>query len=150
MPVEYEFKWLMSEQVISILENCIVHNIEQYYLPSGKDFVARIRKSNDLYFYTVKYNIDGKNIEIEKEISKSDYIRLKSVTKFGLKKKRYCFNEYEIDFISLNNGKTICICELELIEDQSRPQLPDCLEKFKIKEIEYNSNEYSNFSLSQL
>ena len=87
MPVEHEFKWLMSEEVISVLNNCVVHDIEQYYLPSGNNFVARIRKLDSLCFYTVKYKIDNQNIEIETEISENDYVRLKSITNYGIKKK---------------------------------------------------------------
>ena len=159
-PLEIERKFLIEYPDIDWLEKsseCKKIEIIQTYLKSGKDEELRVRQrgmnGNYIYFKTIKRKLDDlKRIEIEKRLSKDEYLTLlmeADTEKRQIRKNRYCLmynNQYfEIDIYPFWKDKAIL--EIELSDENTEIFFP---EKIRIiKEVTDDEN-YKNASLAKI
>ena len=159
-PLEIERKFLIEYPDIDWLENsseCKKIEIIQTYLKSGKDEEIRVRQrgmnGNYIYFKTIKRKVDDlKRIEVEKRLSKDEYLTLlmeADTEKRQIRKNRYCLmynNQYfEIDVYPFWSDKAIL--EIELSDENTEIVFP---EEIKIiKEVTDDEN-YKNASLAKI
>lgn len=157
-PYEIERKFLIEYPDINWLnKNCKKLEIIQTYLNSDNDEEVRIRQrginGNYIYTKTIKKNINGiKRIEIEKRLSKDEYLNLlmsADITKQQIRKTRYCLiykNQYfEIDIYPFWKDKAIV--EIELNSENQEILFPNKLKV--IKEVTDDIN-YKNSSLANI
>ena len=159
MPYEIERKFLIEYPDIEMLEklpNCKRVEIVQTYLKAKEGEEIRIRQrghgNHFTYTKTVKQFVSpGKRIEVEKRISKDEYLRLlleTDTTRHQIRKNRYCLmykNQYfEIDIYPFWKDKAIM--ELELREEDKNIEFPKMI---KIITEVTNDKNYSNFALAQ-
>jgi len=155
-PYEIERKFLIEYPNISWLEkNCKKLEIIQTYLNSNNDEEVRVRQrglnGNYIYSQTIKRTINElKRIEIEKRLSKDEYLNLlmnADTDKHPIRKTRYCLvykNQYfEIDIYPFWNDKAIV--EIELNNENQEIEFPNELNI--IKEVT-NDRNYKNVSLA--
>lgn len=155
-PYEIERKFLIKYPNISWLnKNCKKVEIIQTYLNSNKDEEIRIRQrginGNYIYTQTIKRTVnDLKRIEIEKRLSKDEYLNLlmnSDTTKYPIRKTRYCLiykNQYfEIDIYPFWDDKAIV--EIELNNENQLIEFPNELKV--IKEVTYDKK-YKNSELA--
>jgi CYTH domain-containing protein len=159
-PLEIERKFLIEYPDIDWLENsseCKKIEIIQTYLKSGRDEEIRVRQrgmnGNYIYFKTIKRKVDDlKRIEVEKRLSKDEYLTLlmeADTEKRQIRKNRYCLmynNQYfEIDVYPFWSDKAIL--EIELSDENTKIFFP---EKIKIiKEVTDDEN-YKNASFAKI
>lgn len=156
-PYEIERKFLIKYPNISWLEkNCKKLEIIQTYLISNDNEEIRVRQRGDngnyIYTQTIKKNISNiKRIEIEKRLSKDEYLELlmnADTSKHPIRKTRYCLihkNQYfEIDIYPFWNDKAII--EIELNSENQGFEIPKQLEV--IKEVT-NDKKYKNSELAK-
>lgn len=158
-PYEIERKFLIEFPDISWLEknkNCKKLEIIQTYLNSNEDEEVRVRQRgyNGSYIYTqtTKRNVnDIKRVEIEKRLTKDEYINLlmnADTSKHPIRKTRYCLmykNQYfEIDIYPFWNDKAIV--EIELDDENKKIEFPKQLKA--IKEVTNDKN-YRNSELAK-
>ena len=159
-PLEIERKFLIEYPNIEWLENspnCKKIEIIQTYLKSDESEEIRVRQrgmnGNYIYFKTIKRKVDDlKRIEIEKRLSKDEYLTLlmeADTEKRQIRKNRYCLmsgNQYfEIDVYPFWDDKAIL--EIELSDENTEIVFP---EEIKIiKEVTDDEN-YKNASLAKI
>ena len=159
-PLEIERKFLIEYPDIDWLENspnCKKIEIIQTYLKSGENEEVRVRQrgmnGNYIYFKTIKRKVDDlKRIEIERRLSKDDYLTLlmeADTEKRQIRKNRYCLmdnNQYfEIDVYPFWNDKAIL--EIELSDENTEIVFPKRIKI--IKEVTDDEN-YKNASLAKV
>ncbi len=159
-PYEIERKFLIEYPNIKILENnpnCKSIEIIQTYLNSGNDDEIRVRQrgedGNYIYFKTIKKKVsDVKRIEIEKRLSKDEYLTLlmdADTKKRQIRKTRYCLtyeNQYfEIDIYPFWDDKAIV--EIELSDENAKITFPEYIKV--IKEVT-DDDAYKNASLAMI
>ena len=159
-PFEIERKFLIEYPDINYLDslpNCQGVEIVQTYLKAPNGEKTRIRKrgsnGNYVYFQTTKHKVsDIKRIEIEKRLTKNEYLELlldPETTKHQIKKTRYCLvyeNQYfELDIYPFWNDKAIL--EIELRNENQEVIMPENLTI--IKEVT-DDPEYSNSYLAKM
>lgn len=158
-PFEIERKFLIEYPNIEWLEslpNCQQVEIIQTYLKSNEDEVRiRQRGLNGSYIYTktIKKKISNvKRMEIEKRLSKDEYLRLlmdADTTKHQIRKTRYCLtynNCYlELDVYPFWTDKAIL--EIELSNENDEISIPDEIKV--IKEVTDDEN-FKNASLAKI
>jgi len=123
--LEIERKFLLKS--IPDLNTCIAsHDIEQFYLLNDglEKSSVRIRKYDNLFFFTFKKGGGLSKVEIEFEISKENYFDFEKIiiSKNIIKKTRF---EYdlgsgliaEIDFFS-GKFKDYLVCEVEFLTEK--------------------------------
>ena len=155
-PYEIERKFLIEYPDIAWLnKKCKKIEIIQTYLNSSNDEEIRVRQrginGNYIYTQTIKRAInDLKRVEIEKRLSKDEYLELlmdADITKHPIRKTRYCLiykNQYfEIDIYPFWNDKAIV--EIELNNEEQEIEIPKQLKL--IKEVT-NDKKYKNSSLA--
>lgn len=156
-PYEIEKKYLIQYPDINWLnKNCKKVDIIQTYLKSNNNDEIRVRQrgnnGNYIYTKTIKKNISSiKRIEIEKRLSKDEYLELlmeSDINKHPIRKTRYCYiykNQYfEIDIYPFWKDKAIL--EIELNNENQEIEIPN---KFKIiKEVTYDKK-YKNSELAK-
>lgn len=156
-PYEIERKFLIEYPNISWLnKKCKKVEIIQTYLKSNNNDEIRVRQrgssGNYIYTKTIKKNINNlKRIEIEKRLTKDEYINLlmdADTTKHPIRKTRYCLvykNQYlEIDIYPFWKDKAIL--EIELNDENQKIKIPTQLKI--IKEVT-NDNKYKNSELAK-
>lgn len=158
-PLEIEKKFLIEYPDIKWLEslsNCKRIEIIQTYLNSPNDDEVRVRQrgmdGNYIYFQTTKRKIsNSKRIEIERRLSKDEYLNLlmnSDTTKKQIRKTRYCLaykNQYfEIDIYPFWDDKAIA--EIELSDENANIEFP---KQIKIIKEVTEDKAYKNFSLAQ-
>jgi len=156
-PYEIERKFLIEYPNIAWLnKNCKKLEIIQTYLNSNDDEEIRVRQrginGNYIYTQTIKKTInDLKRIEIEKRLSKDEYLNLlmnADTTKHSIRKTRYCLiykNQYfEIDIYPFWHDKAII--EIELNNEEQKIEIPSQLKV--IKEVTHDKN-YKNSELAK-
>lgn len=156
-PYEIERKFLIEYPNISWLnKKCKKVEIIQTYLNSNNDDEIRVRQrgSNGNYIYakTIKRNINNlKRIEIEKRLSKDEYLNLlmdADTSKHPIRKTRYCLvykNQYlEIDIYPFWSDKAIV--EIEINDENQEIEIPEQLKI--IKEVT-NDKRYKNSELAK-
>ena len=154
---EIERKFLIEYPNISWLEkNCKKLEIIQTYLNSSEDEEIRVRQRGDngnyIYTQTIKRNVsDIKRIEIEKRLSKDEYLDLlmnADTSKHPIRKTRYCLvykNQYfEIDIYPFWKNKAIT--EIELNNENQEIEMPKQLKL--IREVT-NDKRYKNSELAK-
>lgn len=158
-PFEIERKFLIEypdTEYLNSLPNCKKVEIIQTYLKSPSGDETRIRQrgadGNFVYFQTTKRKIsDTKRIEIEKRLTKDEYLKLLldvDTSKHQIRKTRYCLvyeNQYfEIDVYPFWNDKAIM--EIELRDENQEITMPNSIRV--IKEVT-DDDEYKNSSLAK-
>ncbi len=158
-PLEIERKFLIEYPDTDWLEsipNCKRVEIIQTYLKAPNGDETRIRQrglnGNFVYFQTTKRKIsDTKRIEIEKRLSKDEYLKLlldADTSKRQIRKTRYLLlsdNQYfEIDVYPFWNDKAIM--ELELRDENQEIRMPKEIKV--IKEVT-DDDDYKNASLAK-
>lgn len=155
-PVETERKFLIKQPSIEELEEheCVKSSIVQTYLKRlDPEVERRVRQrginSEFSYFYTEKKKIsDCSRDEVERRISKNEYISLLVDGVATVRKDRYCFfydNQYfELDIYPNWEGEAIL--EIELTQENQEVKLPDWIEV--IKEVT-GDEKYSNASIAK-
>lgn len=158
-PYEIERKFLIEYPDIRWLEglpNCRRVEIIQTYLnaPDGEEVRVRQRGENGsyIYFRTTKRKIsDIKRVEIERRLSKDEYLRLlmdADTTRRQIRKTRYCLtyrNQYfEIDVYPFWQDRAIA--EIELSDENAPIDFPPQLRI--LKEVTGDEN-YKNSSLAK-
>ena len=159
-PYEIERKFLIEYPDLSWLErqpSCQRVEIIQTYLkaPEGEEIRVRQRgaEGSYIYFQTTKRRISGlKRVEIEKRLTKDEYLRLlmqADTAKRQIRKDRYCLtydNQYfEIDIYPFWDDKAIV--EIELREENEQIRFPRQLKV--IREVTDDEN-YKNASLAAI
>jgi len=159
-PFEIERKFLIKYpdlDWLNKLKNCQKVEIIQTYLKSNNDDEVRIRQRGSdegfVYYKTTKRKIDTlKRIEIEKRLSKDEYLRLlmdADPAKKPIRKTRYCImykNQYfELDIYPFWDDKAIL--EIELNNEEDRIVFPKKIDI--IKEVT-NDDKYKNISLATI
>ena len=158
-PLEIERKYLIKYPDIKWLEsldNCQKVDIIQTYLKSEDRNEIRIRQrgieGDFIYYQTIKKSINNlKRVEIEKRLSKDEYLKLlmdADLSKGQIRKTRYCLtynNRYfEIDVFPFWKDKAIL--EIELLDENEKILFPEEIEI--IKEVT-NEAEYKNVNLAK-
>ncbi|MBQ9071956.1 MAG: AAA family ATPase [Bacilli bacterium] len=156
-PYEIERKFLIEYPDITWLnKKCKKIEIIQTYLNSSDDEEIRVRQrginGNYIYTQTIKRTInDLKRVEIEKRLSKDEYLNLlmnADTTKHSIRKTRYCLiykNQYfEIDIYPFWDDKAIV--EIELNDEEQEIEIPKQLRL--IKEVTHDKN-YKNSELAK-
>lgn len=143
-PFEIERKFLIDYPNIELLES--LPNVEkveiiQTYLNSNPNDEVRVRQrgkdGNYIYTKTTKHKVsDIKRIEIEKRLSKDEYLRClmdADTTKHQIRKTRYCMtfkNSYlEIDVYPFWSDKAIL--EVELSKEDDEISIPNEIKVIK-------------------
>lgn len=159
-PFEIERKFLIEYPDTTILESnptCRRVEIIQTYLNAENGDEARVRQrgenGNYVYFLTTKRKVtDVKRVEIERRLSKDEYLTLlmdADTSKKQIRKTRYCLtykNQYfEIDVYPFWNDKAIM--ELELADEKAEIEYPDFIRV--IKEVT-DDDSYKNSSLAKI
>lgn len=159
-PYEIERKFLIEYPDIKKLQslpNCKKVEIIQTYLKSENGEEIRIRQrgynGNYIYFKTHKKTIsDLKRIEIEKRLSKDEYISNlmeADITRKPIRKDRYCLSDgnqyFEIDIYPFWTDKAIV--EIELSDPEEEIRFPKI---FKIIKEVTGDESYLNSSLAKL
>ncbi len=159
-PCEMERKYLIEFPNIKELEN--MHNCEkveiiQTYLTSDNDEEVRIRQrgkeGNYIYYKTIRKKInDSKRFEVEKRLTKEEYLNLLMSADPDyrqIRKTRYCLMHnktyYEIDIYPFWKDKALV--EVELKEENQKINLPNCLKV--IKDVTEDEN-YKIYSLAKI
>ena len=157
-PYEIEKKYLIEYPDIKWLESnpsCKRIEIIQTYLKSDNGEEIRLRQrgvdGNYIYYKTIKRKIsDIKRIEIEKRLSKDEYLELlmdADSNKRPIRKTRYCLtyqNQYfEIDIYPFWNDKAIL--EIELNDENERIVFP---KRIRVLKEVTNDDYYKNSSLA--
>lgn len=159
-PYEIERKFLIEYPDVSALEklpNCQRVEIIQTYLTAAEGEESRVRQrgvdGNYIYFQTTKKKVtDLKRVEVERRLSKDEYLRLLMDADSNyrpIRKTRYCLthnNQYfEIDIYPFWDDKAIM--EIELADEKTEIHFPDTLKI--IKEVT-DDNDYKNASLARI
>ena len=159
-PLEIERKFLIEYPDVAQLEfnpNCQRIEIIQTYLRSDSDEEVRVRQrgmdGHYIYFQTTKRKISAlKRIEVEKRLSKEEYLTLlmeADTTKRQIRKTRYCLTYegqyFEIDVYPFWQDKAIL--EIELADGEQTVRFPSWIRV--IKEVTEDEN-YKNASLAQI
>lgn len=159
-PYEIERKYLIEYPDLKLLDslpNCEKVDIIQTYLTSNNDDEVRVsqRGQNGHYIYTktTKRAISGlKRVEIEKRLSKDEYLALlmnADTSKRQIRKDRYCLtyeNQYfEIDVYPFWNDKAIA--EIELSDENAEIVFPKFIKV--IKEVT-DDDGYKNSNLANM
>lgn len=159
-PLEIERKFLIEYSDIAWLEslpNCQKIEIIQTYLNSSGGDEIRVRqrgfKGNYVYFQTIKRKVtDLKRVEIEKRLSKDEYLELlmdADTSKRQIRKNRYCLtyeNQYfEIDVYPFMTDSAIA--EIELSDEKAEIIFP---EKIKVIKEVTDDESYKNSSLAEI
>ena len=157
-PFEIERKFLIQYPDIHWLEqipNCQRVEIIQTYLTSKDGEEVRVRQrgidGSYIYFKTTKKTLSGlKRVEVEKRLSKDEYLTLlmdADPTKRQIRKTRYCLtfeNQYfEIDVYPFWSDKAIV--EIELSDENAEIVFPEQITV--IKEVT-DDETYKNASLA--
>ena len=159
-PFEIERKFLIKQPDIKMLEslpNCQKIDIIQTYLVSpDSDSELRIRQrgcdGNYIYIKTEKRKISNvKRVEVEKRLSKSEYLSLLMNADTSLRqirKTRYCLmfeqQYFEIDIYPFWNNQAIA--EIELVNEDQQINFPDFINV--IREVT-DDERYKNSSLAK-
>lgn len=158
-PYEIERKFLIEYPDIAELDklpNCQRVEIIQTYLTSPEGEESRVRQrgvdGNYIYFQTTKKKVtDLKRVEVERRLSKDDYLRLlmdASPNFRPIRKTRYCLtyeNQYfEIDVYPFWKDKAIM--EIELANENTEIRFPAQIKV--IKEVTADET-YKNASLAR-
>lgn len=159
-PFEIERKFLIQYPDIKWLEslpNCQRIEIIQTYLNAKEGEEVRVRQrgmnGNYIYFQTTKKKVsDVKRVEIERRLSKDQYLTLlmeADSSKRQIRKTRYCLtyeNQYfEIDVYPFWNDQAII--ELELSDENTEIVFPEQIKV--IKEVT-DDESYKNASLAKI
>lgn len=159
-PFEIERKYLIEYpdlNYLNALENCHKVEIIQTYLnaPDGDEVRVRQRGENGnyVYFKTTKRRVsDLKRVELEKRLSKDEYLALlmnADTTKRQIRKDRYCLtyaNQYfEIDVYPFWSDRAIA--EIELSDEDTPVTFPEFIRV--IKEVT-DDEAYKNASLAKI
>lgn len=159
-PFEIERKFLIEYPDIRWLEsipNCQRIEMIQTYLKSANDDEVRVRQrgmdGSYIYFLTTKRKIsERKRVEIERRLSKEEYLRLlmdADTSRRQIRKTRYCLtyqNQYfEIDVYPF--WKDQAIAEIELSDEEMEVQFPEQIRV--IKEVTDDAS-YKNASLAKI
>lgn len=159
-PYEIERKFLIKYPDINWLEsqsNIQKVDIIQTYLNSSNNEEIRVRQrglnGNYVYTKTIKRKIsDIKRIEIEKRLSKDEYLKLlmdADTTKHQIRKTRYCItynNCYlELDVYPFWDDKAIL--EIELSDENAEIDVPEQISI--IKEVT-DDDAYKNVNLANI
>lgn len=134
MPIENERKYVLRletpEKEFGKIAD-FVEDIEQIYLMYGKKQSVRIRKSllfrpdkyvEFKYKMTFKQDVGRKTVEIETPISPEDYDMLGKQSLLKFRKWRYRVDEWEVDFFKLKDKVYFVQAEIEMPEDQKKPE----------------------------
>jgi len=159
-PYEIERKYLIEMPNIAKLEKIFGAKkleIIQTYLKSTNGDEIRVRQRGQdgdyVYYQTTKKTINNlKRIEVEKRLSKDEYLNLimqADTNKKQIRKTRYCFvynNQYlELDIYPFWQDKAIL--EIELSSENQQVNIPKDIKV--IKEVTQDIT-YKNFSLADI
>lgn len=159
-PYEIERKFLIEYPDLAELEklpNCQQVEIIQTYLSSSAGEESRLRQrgidGNYIYFQTTKRKVtEMKRIEVERRLSKDEYLRLLMDADPAcrpIRKTRYCLtfeNQYfEIDIYPF--WKDRAILEIELADERAEIQFPAQIKV--IKEVTEDDS-YKNASMARI
>lgn len=159
-PYEIERKYLIEypdTMLLDALPNCEKVDIIQTYLTSGPEEEVRIRQrgadGHYLYFETRKKKLSGlKRIEVERRLSKDEYLRRLMDADPGrrpIRKTRYCLADgsqyFEIDIYPFWTDQAIV--EIELSDPEEEVRFPKILKL--IREVT-DDDSYKNASLAKL
>ena len=159
-PFEIERKFLIEYPDIKLLNslpNCERIEIIQTYLNATGNNEVRVRQRGQnghyVYFKTTKRRVSGlKRVEIEKRLSKDEYLTLlmnADTSKRQIRKDRYCLtyaNQYfEIDVYPFWNDKAIV--EIELSDENADIVFPEFIRV--IKEVT-DDDSYKNANLATI
>lgn len=159
-PFEIERKFLIAYPDIKWLEsipNCQRIEMIQTYLKSANDDEVRVRQrgidGSYIYFLTTKRKVsERKRVEIERRLSKEEYLRLlmdADTSRRQIRKTRYCLtyqNQYfEIDVYPF--WKDQAIAEIELSDEEMEVRFPEQIRV--IKEVTDDAS-YENASLAKI
>lgn len=159
-PYEIERKYLIEYPDIEWLEqlpNCQRIEIIQTYLRAPEGDEVRVRQrgtdGNYIYFQTIKRKVsDVKRVEIERRLSKDEYLRLlmdADTNRRQIRKTRYCLtydNQYfEIDVYPFWEDQAIA--EIELSDENAEIKFPEQIKV--IKEVT-DDDAYKNASLARI
>lgn len=159
-PFEIERKFLIEYPDIKLLNslpNCERIEIIQTYLNATGNNEVRVRQRGQnghyVYFKTTKRRVsDLKRVEIEKRLSKDEYLTLlmnADTSKRQIRKDRYCLtyaNQYfEIDVYPFWNDKAIV--EIELSDENADIVFPEFIRV--IKEVT-DDDSYKNANLATI
>ena len=158
-PYEIERKFLIEYPDLAALEklpNCQRVEIIQTYLTAPQGEESRVRQrgidGNYIYFQTTKKKVtDLKRVEVERRLSKDEYLRLLMDADPGcrpIRKTRYCLtydNQYfEIDVYPFWKDKAIV--EIELADENEEIRFPA---QIKVMEEVTDDERYKNASLAR-
>ena len=158
-PYEIERKFLIEYPDLAALEklpNCQRVEIIQTYLTAPQGEESRVRQrgidGNYIYFQTTKKKVtDLKRVEVERRLSKDEYLRLLMDADPGcrpIRKTRYCLtydNQYfEIDVYPFWKDKAIV--EIELADENEEIRFPA---QIKVMEEVTDDESYKNASLAR-
>ena len=157
--LEIERRFLFDNcNIFEILEkngiNYTISRLEQFYLKATKEETLRYRKENKLYIKNIKRGFGLVREELEKNISKDEYIDAKLINSGGvIKKLRLTFmidaNRYELDiFKGKLKGLSILEIEFSNLKEAQKFKMPEILNPFIIKEITKEPI-YTNGALSK-
>lgn len=156
MPTENERKYILDLSCVKEAEklSSTVYEISQGYLIATRGITVRIRKlskrnGKENYFFTLKTNTAGRNIEIEKSIDKRDFEDLWNIALNKLEKTRYILeydDTWEVDFFKdYKNEIYMCVAEVELPEDQYEPHsIPNLIQKKLLYSVPLTDTRFSN------
>lgn len=159
-PYEIERKFLIEYPDVSALEklpNCQRVEIIQTYLTAPDGEESRVRQrgidGNYIYFQTTKKKVtELKRVEVERRLSKDEYLRLLMEADPAcrpIRKTRYCLtfdNQYfEIDVYPFWKDKAIL--EIELADESAEIRFP--VQVNVIKEVT-DDDSYKNASLARI
>jgi CYTH domain-containing protein len=159
MPIEHEKKFciLKSKAVESLFaENAEqVIEIEQKYLLIEKGLSIRVRISTQggmhSYRFTTKVDVNGQTVEIETPISEDDYERLWSRGQNKVKKTRYIYRGWEVDFFKSGHINYFAVAEIELPAWQKEPEvIPTLISDHLIYVVPPEDKRFSNKKLGDV
>lgn len=136
--------------------------ITQGYLLRSKLQTLRIRKSvqpngKTKHYLTVKQDINGRIIEIEKKISSDDFRDLSEVATAWVSKTRYEIYDsknkllWEVDFFKQNEKNYFVMAEVELPDGVENPNgIPEFISNHLIYSVDRLDNRFSSKKLSDI
>lgn len=121
-----------------------------------KGLSVRIRSSENegdvAYRMTVKKNVEGQVIEIECLITEDDFTKLWSTGHNKVRKTRYLYQGWEIDFFKRSTGcNYLAIAEIEMLPWQKAPnEIPELVSNYIIYIVPQNDGRFSNKKLGNV
>lgn len=155
MPIENERKFLITLDSQKVIKELAYEkqNIIQRYHKCKNELGIRLRKltidDNEKYIFTYKIQIKKDLLEIEKEITKEDFLLFWPSCKKEVIKTRYKYKGWDIDYFG-DKEIYFAMAEYELGVDEKKIKIPQELKDIILYKVRKKDKSFSNKKLGNI